>query len=115
MMPATFASASMRPPAAATTAATVSSVEMSPATGTRSSPAFSATRSSRRSLLMSAAMTRPPSLAMRSAVAWPMPEAAPVTMTVLPANRPVVVASCHEASLPMMSFQTLLTVMRPSL
>ncbi len=64
---------------------------------------------------MSAAMTRPPSLAIRRAVAWPMPEAAPVTMTVLPANRPVVVASCHEASLPMMSFQTLLTVMPPSL
>ena len=30
-------------------------------------------------------------------------------MTVLPAKPPVVVASCHEASLPLISFQTLLT------
>jgi len=46
------------------------------------------TRSSKRVVEMSTAMTRPPSRATRDAVARPMPDAAPVTITVRPSNRP---------------------------
>jgi len=38
-------------------------------------------------------MTRPPSRAIRSVVARPMPEAAPVTMTVLSLKRPAMICS----------------------
>ena len=53
-----------------------------------------------RSELMSAAMTRPPSLATRRAVARPMPEPAPVTMTVLPAKRPAVMVPAMKRRCP---------------
>ena len=46
----------------------------------------------------STAMTRPPSRAMRDAVARPIPEAAPVTITVLPVNRPAVTCSFQPVS-----------------
>jgi hypothetical protein len=46
------------------------------------------TRSSKRLVEMSTAMTRPPSRATRDAVARPMPDAAPVPITVRPSNRP---------------------------
>jgi hypothetical protein len=42
-------------------------------------------------------MTRPPSRAMRDAVARPMPETAPVTITVRPSNRLETVRFCHVA------------------
>src|SRR5919204_569562 len=76
LMPATLARASTRPPAAATTACTPSSVAMSPATGTRSRSGNSAASCSSRSAAMSAATTRAPSRARRSAVARPMREPA---------------------------------------
>lgn len=82
----------MRSPAAATIASTVSCFVMSPATRITASPS-SARTSSRRSALMSTAITRPPSRATRDAVARPMPDAAPVTTTVLPPNRPGVITS----------------------
>jgi hypothetical protein len=44
------------------------------------------------------AMTRPPSRAMRDAVARPIPEAAPVTITVLPVNRTAVSCSFQPVS-----------------
>ncbi len=96
-MPATFASPSMRSPAAASTASIASCVVRSPATVTMSASGSSALRASSFSAAMSLAITRPPSRAMREAVALPMPEAAPVTMTVLPAKRPAVTFSVQPS------------------
>ncbi len=90
LMPATFARPSMRSPAAAMTASIASCFVRSPATVTMSASGSSALRASSFSAAMSLAITRPPSRAMREAVALPMPEAAPVTITVLPAKRPEV-------------------------
>ena len=83
LMPAMFARPSMVSPAAAMTASIASCVVRSPATVVMSASGNSALRASSFSVEMSAAMTRPPSQAMRTAVALPMPDAAPVTMTVL--------------------------------
>ncbi len=95
LMPATLARPSMRAPAAATIASTDSWAVMSPATVTISAaaPRRSAANASSFSAEMSTAITRPPSRATRDAVARPMPLAAPVTMTVLPAKRPGVTFS----------------------
>ena len=49
---------------------------------------------------MSAATTRAPSRARRSAVARPMPEPAPVTIAVLPVKRPGVNAGSGVRSAP---------------
>ena len=97
MIPATFASPSTRPSAAATIFAIESSEVMSPATAT--APGISATAASRRSCEMSTATTFPPSAATRAATARPIPEPAPVTMTVLPSNRPGVMRSTHGAAI----------------
>jgi hypothetical protein len=77
-----------RGPAAAATAATPSPVATSAVTGIRARPGWPAVSSSSRVAEMSAATTVAPSRASRSAVAWPMPEAAPVTIAVFPVNRP---------------------------
>ena len=86
----------MRSPAAPTISATLASSVMSATRVTMSAPACSPANSSRRSCDTSTAMTRPPSRAMRDAVARPMPEPAPVTMIVLPLNRPWSMRSTHS-------------------
>ena len=88
MIPATLASASTRPLALATTTAAPSPVTTSAVTGISARPEFPAVSSLSRASEMSAATTVASSRASRSAVARPMPEPAPVTMAVLPANRP---------------------------
>ena len=98
MIPAMFARASIVSPAASTMAAMPASSVMSAVSETMSEPACSATNSSRRSWLTSTAMTRPPSRATREAVARPMPEPAPVTMTVWPVKRPSLMRSVHSRS-----------------
>jgi hypothetical protein len=92
MIPATFASASTRPLVLATTAATPSAVATSAVTGISAGPGFWAVSSLSRVSEMSAATTVAPSRASRSTVARPMPEPAPVTMAVFPANRPETVS-----------------------
>ena len=97
MMPATLASASIWPPAAATIAATrgvVGDVRRPPARCRRRR----ARPRSRRGAPgeMSTAITRPPSRATLDAVARPMPEPAPVTITVWPVNRPGSMRSTHS-------------------
>ncbi len=96
MIPATLAIASIWSPAASRIAPSAASSVMSAATGTISASANSAAKSSRRSCEMSTAITRPPSRATREAVARPIPEPAPVTMTVLPVNRPTLMRSTHS-------------------
>ena len=86
----------MRSPAAATISATFASLVMSATSVTMSAPSCSPANSSRRSCDTSTATTRPPSRAMRDAVARPMPEPAPVTMTVLPLKRPWSRRSTHS-------------------
>src|SRR6478735_2922848 len=90
MIPATLARTSTRPSQAATTASTSSRLTRSPGTMVKSRSGKASTSSLSRGSEMSAVMTRAPSWARRTAVARPMPDPAPVTMAVLPANRPAV-------------------------
>ena len=98
MIPAMLARPSIVSPAASMMRAMPSSSVMSAVSATTSAPACSATNSSRRSWLTSTAITRPPSRATRDAVARPMPEPAPVTMTVWPVKRPSLMRSVHSRS-----------------
>ena len=97
-MPATFASASILSPAAVTIASMSVCWVMSPVTVTISASGKASRKEVSRSPVTSTAMTRPPSRAMRDAVARPIPEAAPVTITVLPVNRTGVSCSFRPVS-----------------
>src|SRR5690349_13828495 len=97
MMPATLASPCSRPLAAATTALAVAGSAMSPATVATRLPGTASASSARRSSMMSVATTVAPSVAKRTAVARPIPDPAPVTMTVLPAKRSAaMICSCRR-------------------
>ena len=88
MIPATFASEVTCPSATCITSATTSSSLTSPVKVTRRSEATSTESAARRGSLMSVATTVAPSASSRTAVARPIPEPAPVTMTRAPENRP---------------------------
>ena len=87
MMPATLARPSMRSPAAFTIDSISASLVMSPVTVTMVPSGDACASASSRSAVTSTAITRPPSAMICSAVALPIPDAAPVTMTVFPVNR----------------------------
>jgi hypothetical protein len=84
MIPATLATPWSSPSHAAMTASIVRLSATSPATVLTSDSGSDAFTSSSRSATMSVATTLAPSSASLTAVARPIPEPAPVTMTVFP-------------------------------
>ena len=97
MIPAMFARQETADPTSATISRTADSSVMSATFVVTSKSARERRRSSRREAEISTAMTRPPSRATLAAVARPMPDPAPVTMTVFPEKRPGVISSVHGA------------------
>ena len=99
MMPATFARPSIRSPGGGDDGSDRGVVGDVTGDGDDLQPPGARRRTRRDARCeTSTAITRPPSRATRDAVARPIPEPAPVTMTVFPANRPWVSCSAQAGA-----------------